>query len=184
MSIHTLSVDIGGRPLSIETGKIARQASGSVVVRQGDSAVLVTAHADTRPDNRDFIPLSCEFRERNGAYGTIPGNFFKREGRPNERETITAHVEIRNIFKISRYGTIAGCFVRSGTIERSNKIRVSRDGAVIYTGELDSLKRFKDDAKEVREGFECGLHINGYNDIKVGDTIEAYKIEQVARTLS
>ncbi|MBO4370551.1 MAG: translation initiation factor IF-2, partial [Paludibacteraceae bacterium] len=92
-------------------------------------------------------------------------------------------VEIREVFKISKVGSVAGCFVRDGKVKRTSKVRVIRDGIVVYTGELGSLKRFKDDAKEVLTGMECGLNIDKYNDIKVGDVIEVYEETEVKRTL-
>ena len=102
---------------------------------------------------------------------------------PVEKEEITATVEVRETFKISRIGTIAGCMVKEGKITRNAKVRIIRDGIVIYTGTLGSLKRFKDDVKEVQSGYDCGLNIDGYNDIKVGDIIEAYTIVEIRRTL-
>ncbi len=102
---------------------------------------------------------------------------------PEEKEEVTATAEVRETFKISKVGTIAGCMVKEGKLVRSAKIRVIRDGIVIYTGELGSLKRFKDDVKEVASGYDCGLNVTGYNDIKVGDVIEAYQIVQIKRTL-
>ncbi len=102
---------------------------------------------------------------------------------PDIKEEIVATVEVRETFKITKVGTIAGCFVRDGKIKRSDKIRVIRDGIVVYTGELGSLKRFKDDVKEVASGYECGLNIDKYNDIKVGDIVEAYHEVEVKRTL-
>ena len=102
---------------------------------------------------------------------------------PEIKEEIVANVEVMETFKISKVGTIAGCMVREGKISRNNKIRLIRDGIVIYDGELGSLKRFKDDVKEVKNGYECGLNIEKYNDIKVGDMIEAYVEKEVARTL-
>ena len=98
-------------------------------------------------------------------------------------ENIVGSAEIRETFKISKVGTIAGCFVTEGKILRSSKVRVIRDGVVVYTGELGSLKRFKDDAKEVAKGFECGLNIERFNDIKVGDVVEAYEEVEVKQTL-
>ena len=86
-------------------------------------------------------------------------------------------------FKISKVGTIAGAIVREGKLQRTSKIRVIRDGIVVYTGELGSLKRFKDDVKEVVSGQDCGLNILNYNDIKVGDIVEAYQVVEVKRTL-
>ena len=98
-------------------------------------------------------------------------------------EKIVGSAEIRETFKISKVGTIAGCFVTEGKILRSSRVRVIREGVVAYTGELGSLKRFKDDAKEVAKGFECGLNIERFNDIKVGDVVEAYEEVEVKQTL-
>ncbi len=102
---------------------------------------------------------------------------------PEEREEITGAAEIRDLFKITKVGTVAGCLVREGKIARNSKIRVIRDGIVIYTGDLGSLKRFKDDVKEVSSGYECGLNVENFNDIKVGDIIESFRITEVKKTL-
>ena len=102
---------------------------------------------------------------------------------PEQKEVVTATAEVQETFKISKVGTIAGCIVREGKLQRNAKVRVIRDGIVVYTGELGSLKRFKDDVKEVLTGMDCGLNIQGYNDIKVGDVVEAYTIEEIKRTL-
>ncbi len=102
---------------------------------------------------------------------------------PEIKEEITATLEIRETFKISKVGTIAGCMVKEGKINRSNKVRLIRDGIVIYTGELASLKRMKDDVKEVSSGFECGLNIANYNDIKVGDIVEGFEQIEVKKSL-
>ncbi len=102
---------------------------------------------------------------------------------PEEKEEITANAEVLETFKISKVGTIAGCMVRDGKLTRSAKVRVIRDGIVVYTGTLGSLKRMKDDVKEVAAGFDCGLSVDGFNDIKVGDMIEAYQIVEVKRKL-
>ncbi|RKD13176.1 translation initiation factor IF-2 [Pelobium manganitolerans] len=102
---------------------------------------------------------------------------------PEFEEKIVANVEIRETFKITKVGTIAGCMVLDGTINRNSKIRIIREGVVIYTGELESLKRYKDDVKEVSKGYECGLNIKGYNDIQVGDIVEAYEQVEVKRKL-
>ena len=102
---------------------------------------------------------------------------------PDLVEKVTGQVEIRETFKISKVGTIAGCMVTDGIVERKSKIRVIRDGVVIHDGLLENLKRFKDDAKEVRKGFECGLQIKSFNNIEVGDYLEVYKEEEVKRKL-
>ncbi|HSM03098.1 MAG TPA: translation initiation factor IF-2 [Longimicrobiales bacterium] len=103
---------------------------------------------------------------------------------PEEREEILGSAEVRDTFRISRVGMIAGCYVTDGVIDRKGRARLIRDGIVQYDGEFSSLKRFKDDVKEVREGYECGIGIANYNDIKVGDVIECYKVEEIARTLA
>jgi translation initiation factor IF-2 len=100
---------------------------------------------------------------------------------PTFEEKITCNIEIRDVFKISKVGTIAGCMVLDGKVNRNTKVRVIRDGIVVYTGELGSLKRFKDDVREVAAGYECGLNINNFNDIKVGDIIEGYEMVEMKR---
>lgn len=102
---------------------------------------------------------------------------------PELKEEVTGNAEIRETFKISKVGTIAGCMVTSGKIFRKSQVRLIRDGVVIYTGELESLKRFKDDVKEVSKGYECGLQIKNYNDIKEGDVVEAFKEVEVKKKL-
>jgi translation initiation factor IF-2 len=102
---------------------------------------------------------------------------------PEVKEEIVATLEIREIFKVTKVGTVAGCYVKEGKITRNTRVRIIRDGIVIYTGELGSLKRFKDDVKEVVGGYECGLNIHNFNDIKVGDVVEGYQEFEVKKTL-
>jgi translation initiation factor IF-2 len=102
---------------------------------------------------------------------------------PDRKESILGLVEIRQVFRISKVGVVAGCYVTEGLIKRGAQIRLLRDNVVVYTGELDSLKRFKDDAREVKSGFECGLSLKNYNDIAVGDQLEAFEVVEVERTL-
>jgi translation initiation factor IF-2 len=102
---------------------------------------------------------------------------------PEMKEEITGNAEIRETYKISKVGTIAGCMVTDGKIFRNSKIRIIRDGVVIFTGELASLKRFKDDVKEVSKGYDCGIQIKNYNDIEVNDIIEAYQEVAVKKKL-
>jgi translation initiation factor IF-2 len=104
--------------------------------------------------------------------------------KPEERETVLGEAEVLQLFKVSKVGTIAGCMVRSGTIQRTAKARIIRDGSTVYTGTLSSLKRFKDDVREVREGLECGIGIENFNDLKVGDRIESFRMEEIKRTLA
>ncbi len=102
---------------------------------------------------------------------------------PDKKEEVIGTAEIRQVFRVSKIGAIAGCMVTSGVVRRSARLRLLRDNVVVFTGELESLKRFKDDAREVKEGFECGLNIKGYNDISEGDQLEFFEIKEVARTL-
>ncbi|HXC03322.1 MAG TPA: EF-Tu/IF-2/RF-3 family GTPase, partial [Bacteroidia bacterium] len=102
---------------------------------------------------------------------------------PEFEEKIVCNIEIREVFVITKVGTIAGCMVLDGKITRNTKVRIIRDGIVIHTGSLGSLKRFKDDVKEVNQGFECGLNINGFQDIKAGDIVEGYDMVEIKAKL-
>jgi len=103
---------------------------------------------------------------------------------PERRESVVGTVEVRNVFRISKVGTVAGCMVTDGVVKRGSSVRLLRGGIVVHTGELDSLKRFKDDVKEVKAGFECGLSLKGHNDVQVGDVLEVFEVVEVARTLA
>ena len=102
---------------------------------------------------------------------------------PEKREQVIGLVEVRQVFRISKIGTVAGCMVLEGVVRRGSKVRVLRHGEVVHSGELDSLKRFKDDVKEVKNGFECGLSLKGFNDLNEGDQLEVFEIQEIARTL-
>jgi translation initiation factor IF-2 len=102
---------------------------------------------------------------------------------PEKKENVLGLVEVRQVFRISKVGTVAGCYVTEGLVRRAARVRVLRDNVVIHDGELDSLKRFKDDVREVKAGFECGLSVRSFNDINVGDQLEIYEVQEVARTL-
>jgi translation initiation factor IF-2 len=101
---------------------------------------------------------------------------------PEYQEVVTGEAEVREIFRVPRVGAIAGCYVRSGVITRGSKVRFLRDGSIIWKGEISSLKRFKDDVREVREGFECGVGLSDFQDLKPGDLIETYDEVEVERT--
>jgi translation initiation factor IF-2 len=103
---------------------------------------------------------------------------------PEETEKVTATVEVRETFKVPKMGTIAGSYVLDGKIKRNDRVRLIRDGVVVYTGTIDSLKRFKEDAREVAAGYECGISIANFNDIKVGDQIEAFEVVETKRQLT
>jgi len=103
---------------------------------------------------------------------------------PERKETVLGTVEIHNVFRISKVGTVAGCMVTDGLVRRGSSVRVVREGVVVHTGELDSLKRFKDDVREVKSGFECGLSLKNFNDIAVGDQLEVFEVVEVARSIA
>ena len=100
---------------------------------------------------------------------------------PEYREVLLGHAEVRNVFKITGAGVIAGCYVTDGKVQRNAQVRVVRDGVVIHEGQIASLRRFKDDVREVAAGYECGIGIENFNDIHEGDVIEAYTMEEVKR---
>jgi len=102
---------------------------------------------------------------------------------PERKESVIGLVEVRQVFRISKVGTVAGCYVQEGLIKRGAQVRVLRDNVVVHTGELEALKRFKDDVREVKSGFECGISLKGFQDIKEGDQFEVFEILEVARTL-
>jgi translation initiation factor IF-2 len=102
---------------------------------------------------------------------------------PEKKENQLGVVEIREVFRISKVGAVAGCYVLEGVVKRGSRVRVLRDNVVVHDGELDSLKRFKDDVREVKAGFECGLSIKNFNDIQQKDQLEVYEVVEVARTL-
>ena len=126
-----------------------------------------------------------DVRQYSIIYDTIEEVKAAMEGMlsPTIKEEVVGTAEVREVFKITKVGSVAGCMVKDGRIKRQNKVRLIRDGIVIYTGELGSLKRFKENTKEVVSGYECGLNINGYNDIKINDIIEAFEEVEVKKTL-
>lgn len=129
---------------------------------------------------------SIDIRHYSVIYQAIDEIKMAMEGmlEPTVEEKVTGNLEIREVFKITKVGTIAGCFVTDGKVYRTSKIRIIRDGIVVHTGKLDSLKRFKDDVKEVVHGQDCGLNIENFNDIQTGDVIEAYEEIEIKRTLA
>jgi translation initiation factor IF-2 len=126
-----------------------------------------------------------EIRQYSIIYNAIEEVKAAMEGMlsPDIEEKVVCNIEIREVFKITKVGTVAGCMVLDGKVHRNTRIRLIRDGIVIYNGLLGSLKRFKDDVKEVAAGFECGLNIENFNDMKVGDIIEGYEEVEVKKKL-
>ena len=161
-------------------------AESDVLLASASNAIIVGFQVRPTPGARKLAETEeIDIRLYSIIYDAIEEIKQAMEGMltPKEVEKVTGTAEIRETFKISKVGTIAGCYVLDGKIERKNKVRVIRDGIVIYTGDLDTLKRFKDDVKEVTHGYECGLNIKNFNDIKVGDHIEAFEMVEVKRTL-
>jgi translation initiation factor IF-2 len=129
--------------------------------------------------------LGVDIRYHNIIYAVVDEIKAAMSGMlaPEKKEVVLGMVEIRQVFRISKIGAVAGCMVLSGIVKRNASVRVLRNGTVVHTGELDSLKRFKDDVREVREGFECGLSIKNFNDIYEGDQIEVFETQEIARSL-
>ena len=159
---------------------------GDILLAKAAGANIIGFHV--RPDN-----TARAAAEREGVdiklykiiYEAVADVRAALEGmlRPDEKEVVYGEAEVRETFKVSKIGTIAGCFVRSGVINRQGRVRVIRDSREAYDGIIGSLRRFKDDVKEVKDGFECGIGVENFNDLKVGDLIECYRRESVARTL-
>ncbi len=172
--------------------EIVHRAVGAV--NESDVLLAETARAiiigfGVRPDTNARLlaeQAGVEVRLYDVIYEAVEDVIQAMEGMlsPEERENVIGVAEVREIFKISRVGTIAGCYVSTGVVDRKGRARLLRNRSTIYGGEFESLKRFKDDVREVREGYECGIGIANFNDVKVGDVIECYLVEEVARTLT
>ncbi|MCC6245248.1 MAG: translation initiation factor IF-2 [Gemmatimonadaceae bacterium] len=161
-------------------------AESDILLAKASGAIIIGFHV--RPDNNARAAA-----EREGVdiklyriiYEAVADVKAALEGmlRPEEREVVFGEAEVRETFKVARVGVIAGCIVRSGNITRKGRMRVIRDGVEMYDGTIASLRRFKDDVNEVKEGYECGIGIENFNDVKIGDVFECYRTEEVARTL-
>jgi translation initiation factor IF-2 len=158
-----------------------------VLLAAASDAIIIGFHVRPNVKAKDLaVKEKIEIRNYKVVYDAINDVKLALEGLlgTEKHEQVLGSVEVREIFKISRLGTIAGCQVKSGKIIRNARVRLIRDDEEIYVGAIASLKRFKDDVREVTAGFECGIQIQDYNDIKVGDIIEAYEIVEKKRTLS
>ena len=165
---------------------VGQISESDVLLASASDAIVIGFQVRPSPQARKLAEVEAiDIRLYSIIYDAIAQIKDAMEGMlaPKEEEKITGNVEIREVFKITKVGTVAGCYVTEGKIFRNSKVRIIRDGVVIHTGELASLKRFKDDMKEVAYGYECGLNFNNFNDIRVGDMIEAYEIVEVKRTL-
>jgi translation initiation factor IF-2 len=161
-------------------------SDSDVLLAKASGAIILGFHV--RPDSNARASAEREqvdIRTYRVIYEAVDDIRKALEGllKPEERETILGEAEVLQVFKVSKVGTIAGSIVRSGLIQRGTKARVVRDGVTVYAGSFSSLKRFKDDVKEVREGLECGIGIENFNDLKVGDRVESFRLEEIKRTL-
>ena len=159
---------------------------GDILLAKAAGAIIIGFHV--RPDTKARSAADREgvdIKLYKIIYEAVADVRAALEGmlRPDEKEVVFGEAEVREVFKVSKIGTIAGCIVRTGVINRQGRVRVIRDGAEVYEGTVASLRRFKDDVKEVKDGFECGIGIENFNDVKVGDLFECYRKESVARTL-
>ena len=161
-------------------------SDSDVLLAKASGAIILGFHV--RPDSNARTSAEREqvdIRTYRIIYEAVDDIRKALEGllKPEERETVLGEAEVLQVFKVSKVGTIAGSIVRSGIIQRGTKARIVRDGVPVFTGSFSSLKRFKDDVKEVREGLECGIGVENFNDVKVGDRIESFRLEEIKRTL-
>ena len=162
-------------------------SEGDVLLADASNAIIIGFHVRPNLNARKLAEKQMvDIRLYNVIYDVINEVKSALEGMlsPIISEEVTATLEVRETFKVPKFGTVAGCYVLEGKIARSNKIRLIREGIVIFEGDIGTLKRFKDDVREVDSGYECGLNIANYNDIKVGDIIESYKLIETKKTLS
>ena len=161
-------------------------SESDVLLAAASKAVIIGFHVRPNLNARRLAEHEkVDIRLYNIIYDAINEVRSALEGllAPTISEEVTATVEVRDIFKVPKIGTVAGCYVTDGKIVRNNKVRLLRDGISIFDGTLASLRRFKDDVREVEQGFECGVGFENFNDVKVGDVIEAYKLVETKRTL-
>ena len=162
-------------------------SESDVLLASASNAIIVGFHVRPNLNARKLAETNkVDIRLYNIIYDAINEVKSALEGllSPVLSESVTATVEVRDTFKVPKFGTVAGCYVQEGKIARSNKIRLIRDGIIIHDGEILTLKRFKDDVREVDAGYECGISIANYNDVKIGDIIEGYKIVETKKKLS
>jgi len=162
-------------------------SEGDVLLADASDAIIIGFHVRPNLNARKLAEKrTVDIRLYSVIYDAINEVKSALEGllSPVISEEITATLEVRDIFKVPKFGTVAGCYVMEGKISRNNKIRLIREGIVIFDGEIGTLRRFKDDVREVDSGYECGLNITNYNDVKVSDVIESYKIVETKKSLS
>ena len=190
-SVEAISQELGGITHEEVRVNVIHSAVGAisesdVLLAAASSAILIGFHVHTEPSARDLAGQEgVEIRNYRVIYEVIEEVRAALAGllAPTMEEQVVGRAEIRQIFTSSRTGTIGGCMVQTGRIARNNQVRLLRDGEAIFTGVLASLRRFKDDVREVQDGFECGMGFEGFNDIQEGDIVEALVFVETARTL-
>jgi translation initiation factor IF-2 len=190
-SVEALSESLAKLSTSEVQVRVIRQAVGQisesdVLLAAASDAIIVGFHTRPDPKARELAEREkVEIRFYDIIYKAVEEVRSALEGllKPELKDVVIGSAEVRQVFRLSKAGTVAGCMVTSGTIPRTSKVRLLRAGAVEWTGRIDALRRFKDDVREVASGFECGITLEGRDDIKVGDVIEAFNIEELARTL-
>ena len=175
-------IDVEGVRVNIIHAAVGAINESDVTLASASNAIIIGFNV--RPTNQAKIQAdeeNVDIRLHNVIYKAIDEIESAMKGllEPVYEEKVTGNLTVRETYKVSKVGTIAGCIVDSGLIQRDSGVRLIRDGIVIYQGKLASLKRFKDDVKEVKQGFECGLTIADYNDIKIDDQLEAYVMQEV-----
>lgn len=178
-------IDVEGVKVKIIHTGVGAITESDVTLASASNAIVIGFNV--RPDGnarKAAESENVEIRLHNIIYKVMEEIEFAMKGMldPEFEEKIIGQVEVREIFKVSKVGTIAGSYVTEGKVTRDSGIRVIRDGVVIYEGEIDALKRYKDDAKEVAKGYECGVTIKNFNDLKIGDIIEPYEMQEIERT--
>ena len=190
-SVEALSESLAKLSTSEVQVRVIRQAVGQisesdVQLAVASDAIVVGFHTKPDPRARDLAEREkVEIRLYDIIYKAVEDVKSALEGllKPELKEVVTGTAEVRQVFRLSKAGTVAGCMVVSGTMPRSGRVRLLRDGEAVWNGRIAALKRFKDDVKEVASGFECGISLEGRDDVKVGDVIESFNIEELARTL-
>ena len=179
------TIDVEGAKIDVVRASVGPITETDVTLAQASQAIVLGFNVRPSAAVRETAnEKGVEIRLYNIIYKALEDIELAMKGLldPEFKEVVTGQAEVRDLFKVSRVGTIAGCYVTDGLIKRDALVRVLRDSVVVFEGRIASLKRFKDDAKEVRQGFECGIMIERFNDIKTGDIIEASKMEEVERT--
>jgi translation initiation factor IF-2 len=190
-SVEALAESLGKIGSDEVQVRIIRQAVGQitesdVLLAAASGAIVVGFHVRPDAKAREIAAREkVEIRLYEVIYKVVEEVKAALEGmlKPEIREVVLGAAEVREVFKLSKSGTVAGCMISSGNMGRTAKVRLLRDGMIVWNGRIGSLRRFKEDVREVATGFECGIALDGMNDLKVGDVIEAYTVEELARTL-